>query len=163
MYKKAWCTRGTQRRFPPKYIENTSSAIQSTHWSLEMHSKSGTMKFVYLFGHPGETWVFSKLQEIQYYFAKNFRCNLTYYEGENFSYSSFHHIFESENFRFPFATKNSPTWGVKCRPHYTLFSYTPICHASPPANSKARRGGRRGKVTAVITDNIVKWLHKLRG
>ena len=31
--------RGTQRRFPPKYIENTFLAIQSTFRHLEMHSK----------------------------------------------------------------------------------------------------------------------------
>ena len=31
--------RVTQRRFPPKYIENTFQAIQSTFSSLEMHSK----------------------------------------------------------------------------------------------------------------------------
>ena len=31
--------RGTQRRFPPKYIENTFLAIQSRCGSLEMHSK----------------------------------------------------------------------------------------------------------------------------
>ena len=31
--------RGTQRRFPPKCIENTFQAIQSTFSSLEMHSK----------------------------------------------------------------------------------------------------------------------------
>ena len=39
-----------------------------------------------------------------------------HYEGENFSDSSFHHIFESENFRFPFFffMKNSLTWRVKC-------------------------------------------------
>ena len=30
--------RGTQRRFPPKYIENTLKAIQSTYTSLEKHS-----------------------------------------------------------------------------------------------------------------------------
>ena len=29
--------------------------------------------------------------------------------SENFSYSSLHHIFESENFRFPFPTKSSLT------------------------------------------------------
>ena len=40
---------------------------------------------------------------------RNVRCNLTYYESENFSDSSLHHIFESENFRFPFCTKNSLT------------------------------------------------------
>ena len=56
----------------------------------------------------------SKLQGLQYYFSENFRCNLTYSESENFSDSSLHHIFESENFRLPFFTKNSLTWGMKC-------------------------------------------------
>ena len=33
-----------------------------------------------------------------------------------------------------------------------------------PQIAKARRGGQRGKVnTAVISDDIVKWLNKLRG
>ena len=36
------------------------------------------------------------------FFPENFSCNLT-----------FHEIFGSENFRFPFSTKNSLTWGVK--------------------------------------------------
>ena len=31
--------RGTQGRFPPKYIENTFLAIQSRCGSIEMHSK----------------------------------------------------------------------------------------------------------------------------
>ena len=35
------------------------------------------------------------------YFPENFRCKLTYCESENFSGSFLHHIFESENFRFP--------------------------------------------------------------
>ena len=47
-------------------------------------------------------WVCSKLLGFQYYFPENFRCNLTFYESENFSNSSPHRIFESENFRFPF-------------------------------------------------------------
>ena len=34
--------------------------------------------------------------------TENFRFNLTYYESENFTDSSLHHIFESENFSFPF-------------------------------------------------------------
>ena len=41
------------------------------------------------------------------------RCNLTFNERENFSDSSLHHILESENFRFPFSTKNSVTWVVE--------------------------------------------------
>ena len=32
-----------------------------------------------------------------------------YYERENFSDSSLHHILESENVRFPFSYKNSVT------------------------------------------------------
>ena len=71
--------------------------------------------YFYQFGHPRGTWIFTKLQGIQYYFAENFRCNLTYYESENFSDSSLHHIFESENFRFSFCTKSSLTLAVKCK------------------------------------------------
>ena len=50
----------------------------------------------------------------QYHFPENFRCNFRFYESENFSDSSLHRIFESENFRFPFSTKNRLTWGLKC-------------------------------------------------
>ena len=39
---------------------------------------------------------------IQYYFPENIRSNLTYYQGENFSDSSSHQMFEPENFRFAF-------------------------------------------------------------
>ena len=35
-------------------------------------------------------------------FPKTLESNLTYYESDNFSDSSLHHICESENFRFPF-------------------------------------------------------------
>ena len=48
-------------------------------------------------------------------FPENFRCNLPYFESENFSDSPLLHIFESENFRFPFCTKNILTWAVKCK------------------------------------------------
>ena len=33
---------------------------------------------------------------------------------KNFSDSSLHRLFESENFRFPFPTKNSLSCGLKC-------------------------------------------------
>ena len=46
-------------------------------------------------------------------FCRNFRCNLTYYESDNFSNSSLLHIFESEIFFF--CTKNNLTWAVKCK------------------------------------------------
>ena len=38
---------------------------------------------------------------------------LPFYESENFSDSPLRHFVKSENIRFPFATKNSLTWGVK--------------------------------------------------
>ena len=37
---------GTQRRFPPKYIENNFFAIQSTFKSLEMYSEWRYEKFI---------------------------------------------------------------------------------------------------------------------
>ena len=46
-------------------------------------------------------------------FPENFRCNLSFYERENFSDSYLNHTFESEHFRFLFSTKNSITWGGK--------------------------------------------------
>ena len=49
--------------------------------------------------------IFLKILDVNY---------LTYYDSEKFSDSSPHHIFESENFRFPFSTKNILTYGVKC-------------------------------------------------
>ena len=55
----------------------------------------------------------SKLQGLQYYFPENFRCNLTYYISENFPDSPLHHIFESENFRFPFFYEKEPSLGRK--------------------------------------------------
>ena len=48
------------------------------------------------------------------HFPENFRYNLTYNKRENFSDSSLHHIFESEKFKFPFFTKHSLIWAVKC-------------------------------------------------
>ena len=37
---------GTQRRFPPKYIENNFFAIQRTFKSLEMYSEWRCKKFI---------------------------------------------------------------------------------------------------------------------
>ena len=105
--------RGTQQRFPAKDVENTFQAIESSFRTLEIHSKR-RYKICIRFGHPRGLWVFSKLQGLQTYFPKNFRCNLSFYESEQFSDSSLNHIFESENVRFTFSMKNSISWGVKC-------------------------------------------------
>ena len=87
------------RLVPPKYTE------KSTFRSLEMHSKR-PYKIVscicsVILHDPRELESY-KLQGLQYYFPENIRSNLTYYQGENFSDSSSHHMFEPENFRFAF-------------------------------------------------------------
>ena len=95
---------GTQRRFPSKYI-SFKTLFRLFRVLLDLQKcilsgayETGTCSFI--------------LEELQYYFLQNFRCNLTYYEIENFSDSSFHHTFKSENSRFLFCTKNSLTWAV---------------------------------------------------
>ena len=99
--------------FLPNKLKTLFEAIQSPFRSLEVHSKRGYKICNCSVILNKGTWVFSKLQGLQYYFPENFRCNLTFYESENFSDSSLHHILESENFRFPFSKKNSVTWVVK--------------------------------------------------
>ena len=103
--------RGTQRRFPPKYIENSFQAIHSTFRSLEMHSKQHYKTCIYL-GHPRGTCLF-EITRASVLFSQEFQMQLKVLNSENFSYSSLPHIFESENFRFPMNI--SLTWpGVKC-------------------------------------------------
>ena len=80
---------------------------------LEMHSKrryKSCICSVVL----GQLKSFRNYLGPQYYFPENFRYNFRFYESENFSDSCLHRIFESENFRFPFSTKNRLTWGLKC-------------------------------------------------
>ena len=68
-------------------------------------------------GHPTTRRLLSifEISGLQYYFPQNFRCNLSRYECENFSDSYLNHIFESENFRFPFSTKNIHFSGSELR------------------------------------------------
>ena len=61
----------------------------------------------------GELESFRNYKGFSIIFPKILNAILTIYESENFSCSSLHHIFESENFRFPFSTKISLTGGVK--------------------------------------------------
>ena len=90
-----------------------TESIQNTFRSLEMHSKlRNQIRFCSVL--LGEIESFRNYEGFSI-FPENFRCNLTWYEGENLSDSSFHHIFKSENFRFPFFyEKYHLTWGVKC-------------------------------------------------
>ena len=87
--------------------------FQCTFRYLETHSKR-RCKICFCFRHPRGAWRFSKLQGLLCYFSEN-RCNWAFYEIEIFPDSSLYHIFESENFRFPFSTKiYRLTWRVKC-------------------------------------------------
>ena len=105
-------TRGTQRRFPPKYVENTIQAIQKLLLDLWKCIRSGATKFLSVRSSQGNLSLF-EITRASVFFSENFRRNLTFYESKNFSDSSLHHILESENFRFPFSKKNSVTWVVK--------------------------------------------------
>ena len=69
--------------------------------SLEMHSKR-RYKICICSVILAELESFRNYEGFNHYIPKNFRRDLTYHEEGNFSVSSFHHIFESENFRFPF-------------------------------------------------------------
>ena len=94
---------GTQQQFPPIHtLTTTFKAIQNTFRSLEMHSKQRYKICICSDIVLGGTRVFRNFNGFSIIFPENFSCNLTYYETENFSNSSLHHIFESENFRFPF-------------------------------------------------------------
>ena len=103
--------RGTQQRFPPKYIENTFSAIQSTFRSLEMHSKR-SFKICMCSVILGELESFRNYKGFCIFLVpEKFRCNLTFYETKNFSDSCLHYVFKSDNFRFPFCWKKKPNLG----------------------------------------------------
>ena len=49
------------------------------------------------------------------YFLENLDAILKVYESEDFSYSSLHRTFESENFRFPFFQRKMAYLGSKTR------------------------------------------------
>ena len=100
--------RGTQRRFPSKYVENTFQAIQSSFRSQEKHSRRrykigscsvtlGDFASFTCRNYKGFRIIFPKILDAIYPFKKN----------GNFSDSSLNHIFESKRFRSRFSTKNS--------------------------------------------------------
>ena len=81
-------SRGTQRQFPPYTLK---TLFRLSRVLLEMHSK-WRYKICICSATEGKLES-TKLQEIQLYYSQNFRGNLTYYESENFSNCSLHHIF----------------------------------------------------------------------
>ena len=61
--------------------------IKRKEWTfrfLEMHSRRCDKIWIC-------SVIFSKVQDLQYYFPENFQCKLKFYESEHFSDSSLHH------------------------------------------------------------------------
>ena len=107
-----WINRGTQRRFPPKYVENPFYAIQSTFKLLEMRSKRCQQIFICSVI-LGELISLFEIARASVLFSKNFRCNLTFYESENFSDSSTPSHFRIRKFRLSLSKENSVTCVIK--------------------------------------------------
>ena len=66
--------------------------------------------YQHIWGCIQEYFQISLLQGFQYYFPENFRCNITYYESENFSDSFLHPKILSVHF----CTKICSARAVKC-------------------------------------------------
>ena len=98
--------RGTQRRFPPKYIEKSFQAIQSTFRSPEVQSKR-RYKICICLVILRQLECFRNEKSFQsVLFSENLRCNLLkFFESQNFSDFSLLQIFESEKVRSPFPQK----------------------------------------------------------
>ena len=85
--------RGTQRRFPPKYVDNTFWLSRAL-LDLCKYILSGAIKILTFSIIQGNVNL-SKLQGLQYIiFPKNFKSDLTYNESYNFSDYSPHHILD---------------------------------------------------------------------
>ena len=78
-----------------------------------MHSKRHYKIFIWSVIILGQLESFRTYKGSRVLFSRNLRRSLKYYERKTFSDSSIRHIFSSENFRFPFSTKNNLTLGVK--------------------------------------------------
>ena len=84
---------------------------------LQKCIQSGSIKFTSLWSSQGKLNLFRNYKAFGFSNPKILDKSLTYYESDKFSDSFLHHSlrFESENFRFPFSTKNILTWpAVKC-------------------------------------------------
>ena len=91
---------GTERRFPPKCIENTFKAIRSTFRSLEMHSKR-RYKICICSVVPGQLESFRNYKGFGIIFSKSLDAILSFTKKRIFRI-------------LPFSTKDSLAWGLKC-------------------------------------------------
>ena len=103
--------RGTQRWFPPKTLK-ALFRLSRVLLDLKKYTLSGTIKFVSVLSSQG-TFSLFEITRASVFFPKNFRCNAMYYESDNVSDSSLHHIFNPKIIGFLFFAKNSLVGGVK--------------------------------------------------
>ena len=95
----------SERRLPPKYIENTFQAIQSTFRYLEMYSKRRYKIFIC-------SVVLGQLESFRNY--KGFGIIFPTILGAILSFTKMRRFLILLFVAFPFSTKNSLTWGLKC-------------------------------------------------
>ena len=74
---------------------------------------SGAITFLSVRSSQGNLNLF-EITRASVLFSQEFQIQWNVLRSENCSYSSFHHIFESKKFRFPFSSRIRLTWGVKC-------------------------------------------------
>ena len=101
-------TRGTQRRFSPKCIENTFQAIQSTFRPLEIHSNR-RFKIYICSVIPGQLESFRNYKGFSIIFPKIWDERRREPISLSIAFSN------PKFFRFPFSAKNSLIWWVKCQ------------------------------------------------
>ena len=107
--------RGTQRRFPSKYVENTFQAIQSSFRSQEIHSKRRYKLIGFCSVTQGTLRLFEITRASELFYTKILDAIYPFTNHEKiFLIPLSITFFESESFRFRFSTKNSITWRVKC-------------------------------------------------
>ena len=100
--------RGTQRGFPPEFTENPFQAIQSIFRPLEMHSK-----WRYKICMRSINDSFRNYNGLSIIFPKTLDASQRLTKKKNSFDSYIHHIFESENFRFPFSQEKQPNVGCE--------------------------------------------------
>ena len=103
----------SERRFPPKCIENTFQAIQSTFRSLEMHSKR-RYKICICSVILGQLESFRNYKGFGIIFPKILGAILSFTKMRRFLILLFVAFSNPKILGFPFSTKNSLTWGLKC-------------------------------------------------
>ena len=82
------------------FLLNTNTFYYPEYLQISRNA-CGAIKFVSARSSKGNLSLF-EIARASVFYPEKFRCNLPFYESENFSHSSLHYIFKCENIRFPF-------------------------------------------------------------